>query len=213
MENNPNPSKQPEPITIPTTLVVDTQVHRKSHLDKLAEVFLPEDLDSIGNKVIEQVIIPAILKTAGDILHKSIDVIFGTNFTGVNTQTQQSSPVQNFTAYRNTSAQQQPTGTMQILPVRSGVYDYSEVRFRSIQDAQNVVNNMRAVLNNTGRCSVGKYLEFANAKTLAEDYNYGWLRLDNNSVYAQETGDPNYPYRIVLPPAMVLPQKSERHYL
>lgn len=202
--------KETQPI-IPDTFV--TPVQPKSHLDKLAEVFLPEDLDSIGNRIVQQVVIPNILKTAGDILHKSIDLIFGTNWSGVNTQSAPK-PTENYTAYRSTQSAQSSSasaGTLQVLPNRSGVYDFSEVRFRTQQDAQNVVNNMRAVLNNTGRVSVATYLQFAGAKTIPEDFNYGWTKLEN--VYVQETNDRDYPYRMVLPAAQALTSVGQRYYL
>ena len=207
MENN-NPQNVPQPpIFIP-----DTKVEQRSHLDKLAEVFLPEDLNSIGNNIVNQVIIPAILKTAGDIIHRSIDMIFGTNYTGVNTSQPQSGSASGWTSYgRNTTASQQAVGTMQILPVRSGVYDYSIVRFKTVTDAQRTLNNMRVVLQNSGQCSVAKYLEFAGAKTIPEDNNYGWVSLP--AVKLEQTGDPEYPYRMVLPNPIALPKQSDSLYI
>lgn len=202
MENNPNQIQKDDIPFIPDTMVQPVQ--RKSHLDKLAEVFLPEDLDSIGKRVFDQVIIPNILKSAGDILHKSIDLIFGTNYSGINTQpVKTETQASSWNNYRNpTTVNQSRPGTMQIMQMRSGVYDYSEVRFKSIEDARRTLNNMRAVISNTGVCSVGKYLEFAGANTIAEDFNYGWTNLDK--VDAQETGDLNYPYRLLLPPTVAL---------
>ena len=212
MENN-QPKKDDISVSpfIPDTMVQPVQ--RKSHLDKLAEVFLPEDLDSIGKRVFDQVVIPNILKSAGDILHKSIDLIFGTNYSGINTQS--SSPTaaaqapSDFTSYRQQPQTNQRPGTMQIMNVRTGVYEYADVRFRSLQDAENVVNNMRAVVASTGSCSVGKYLDFANARTMPEDFNYGWTNLNN--VNAEDTGDPAYPIRLVLPPTVAL-TKIRRTY-
>ena len=158
--NNPNPNQSP-------AYIPDTKVETKSHLDKLAEVFLPADLDSIGNRIYNQVIIPMILKTAGDIIHRSIDMIFGTTYTGPVSQPKSQGEPADWTTYRqpSTTSTQQP-GTMQIFPVRSGVYDYSIIRFKTIQDAQHVLNNMRAQIQTNGFCSVGRYLEFAKAKTI-----------------------------------------------
>lgn len=208
MENN-NPSSKPQsepglPVYIP-----NTKVETRSHLDKLAEVFLPEDLNSIGNNIVNQIMIPAILKTAGDIIHRSIDMIFGTNYSSSPSQTQSNQTY--WTTYRNSTSTQQPQGTMQILPVRSGVYDYSVVRFQTVDDAQIVLNNMRDTLQNTGRCSVGKYLEFAKAKTIPEDFNYGWTSLSN--VYLEPTGDREFPYRMVLPNPIALPKQNDRYYI
>ena len=204
--NNPQNDSQP-PAFIPAT-----KIEQRSHLDKLAEVFLPEDLNSIGNNIVNQIMIPAILKTAGDIIHRSIDMIFGTNYTGVNNSQPQNAPASNWTTYgRNTTASQQPVGTMQILPVRGGVYDYSVVRFKTVADAQRVLNNMRVVLSNSGQCSVGKYLEFAGAKTIPEDFNYGWLNL--TTVKLEQTGDPQYPFRMVLPNPIALPKQNDSIYI
>lgn len=206
MENN-NPQNGPQP----PAFIPDTKVETRSHLDKLAEVFLPEDLNSIGNNIVNQIMIPAILKTAGDIIHRSIDMIFGTNYTGANNAPPQNSSASNWTTYQNRNSSQQPIGTMQILPVRSGVYDYSVVRFKTIQDAQRVLNNMRVVLQNSGQCSVAKYLEFAGAKTIPEDNNYGWINL--TTVKLENTGDPQYPYRMVLPNPIALPKQNEAFYI
>lgn len=215
MENN-NPQQTNPPADIPApAFVPDTMVRQKSHLDKLAEVFLPEDLDSIGNRIIQNVMIPSILKTAGDILVRSIDMIFGTNYSGVNnSQPQQTGNPSNWTTYqqRNTAAAAQPMGTTQIIPLRSGVYDYSDVRFKSVQDAQTVLNNMRAVLQNSGTVSVGMYLQFANASTLPEDFNYGWTNLTKVSL--QNTGDREYPYRMILPtPVAIRSQRNDTIYI
>ena len=201
-----NPQSK-SPVYIP-----ETKIETKSHLDKLAEVFLPEDLDSIGSRIYSQIIIPMIMKTAGEIIHRSIDLIFGTNYTGTNSP-QPQSPVTQWTNYQNPSQQVQPQGTMQVIPVRSGVYDYAIVRFKTIEDAQRTLNNMRAVIQNTGACTVGKYLDFAGAgsKTIAEDYNYGWTNL--TSVRVQNTGDPEFPWRMVLPNPIALQKPNSEIYI
>ncbi|MBP5461571.1 MAG: hypothetical protein J6Y20_05535 [Lachnospiraceae bacterium] len=212
MENN-NPQPKPQNNAPVQNYIPDTKVETKSHLDKLAAVFLPEDLNSVSNNIVDKVVIPSILKTAGEILHKSIDMIFGTNFTGVNTQSQTSSPVQNWTTYqqRNTSASSQPTGTMQILPVRNGVYDYTIVRFKTEEDAVGVLSNMRATLQNTGSVSVAAYLQFSGVKTLPEDFNYGWTNL--TAVKLQNTRDGEYPYRMILPPPVVINKQKDEYYI
>lgn len=202
MENNPNPNLQ-----------IDTKVETKSHLDKLAEVFLPEDLESMGNNIMNTIVVPTILKSAGDILVRSIDTIFGTNYSGIRAaqQTQGSAP---YTAYAATTKQTtnvQQVQTMQIIPVRQGVYDYAVVKFRSIDDATRVLNNMRAIIQNTGRVSVGQYLDLANARTTPEDFNYGWTSL--TTVSLQNTGDPNYPYRMLLPTPVAFATKTDNIYI
>lgn len=204
MENNNSQTNQPY---IPPEVYVE----RKSHLDKLAEVFLPEDLDSIGSRIYSQVIIPMILKTAGDIIHRSIDMIFGTNYTGTPAQTNQSS-AQSWTNYRQPIPNGQPAqGTTQIIPIRSGTYDYNMIRYRTIEEAQGVLNNMRGVIQNSGSCSIGKYMDFLGEKTLPEDYNWGWTNL--STVKLQKTGDPNFPYRMVLPTPAPIQKPSSDIYI
>ena len=191
-------------------VISDTKVHRRSHADKLASIFLAEDLDRIGNRIITEAVIPNILDVVKKILHRSVDLMFSPG-----TLSSQEQMPGNFVTvydYTKNSAGSSRVNSMQVLPARSGVYDYSEVRFRSQSDVQNVVDNLRAVLRTQGRVSVGKYLEFANARTLPNDYNYGWTRLDRDDVYAQETGDPEYPYRLVLPPAYPI-SRNDRIYL
>lgn len=210
--NNPQPSKPQADLPAPA-FVPDTMVRQKSHLDKLAEVFLPEDLDNIGNKIVQNVMIPSILKTAGDILVRSIDMIFGTNYSGVN-NSQPSNTIPgstvNHTPYgqltRNTVAASQPTGTTTIVPVRSAVYEYADVRWKSAEEARKVLNDLRSVIRNNGYVSVGTYLQYAQVKTIPEDFNYGWNNLDN--ILLEDTGELPYRYRMVLPSP--LPIRSQR---
>ena len=194
MENpNQNPNRQPI-----------AQVERKSHLDKLAEVFLPSDLDTMGDNIMNTIIVPTILKSAGDILIRCIDTIFGTNYAGMKAPNAQQTSVP-YTAYasqQKTTQTVTQSGTLQILPVRQGVYDYANVKFATKDDAIRVLNNMRAIIQNTTRVSVGQYLELANCKTNPTDFNYGWTNL--TTVKLQYTGDQNFPYRMILPPCIAL---------
>lgn len=210
--NNPQPSKPQDNLPAPV-FIPDTMVRQKSHLDKLAEVFLPEDLDSIGNRIVQNVMIPSILKTAGDILVRSIDMIFGTNYSGINNSQPSNTIPGSSTPYtpysgpqRNTVAASQATGTTTIVPVRSAVYEYADVRWKSSEEAKKVLNDLRAVIRNNGYVSVGTYLEYARVKTIAEDFNYGWNNLDN--ILLQDTGELPYRYRMDLPSP--LPIRSQR---
>ena len=193
------------PMTGP--VIADTKVQRRSHADKLAQIFLAEDLDRIGTRIMNEAIIPNILDVVKKILHKSVDLMFSPSGSG----TQEQVPGAYVTVV-DYSKGGSSVSSMQVMNSRSGVYDYSEVRFRSQRDVQNVVDNMRAVIRTQGRVSVGKYLEFANARTIPNDYNYGWTKLDREDVYAQETGDPDYPFRLVLPPAYPI-ARDNRIYL
>lgn len=208
MENN-NPNSKPQDGQQMPAYIPDTKIEQRSHLDKLAAVFLPEDLNTVSNSIIDRIIIPSILKTAGEILHKSIDMIFGTNFTGVN-QSPQSKPETVWTPYRNIDMPQQ-TGTLQILPVRSGVYDYKVIKFRSKERAIETLNSLRVMLQNNGFVSVASYLQLTGQKTIPEDFNYGWTSL--STVKLQSTGDMDYPYRMILPAPIAIRKSNDEIYI
>ena len=212
MENN-NPQSKPQDEQPLPPFIPDTKIEQKSHLDKLAAVFLPEDLNTVSNSIVDSVIIPSILKTAGEILHKSIDMIFGTNFTGVNNQHPQTKTDGGYwTTYRNNSSQQQTqAGTLQILPIRSGVPDYKNIKFRSKDDAAYVLNNMRNQLQNNGIVSLAYYYQQVQQKTIPEDFNYGWTNL--STVKLQSTGDTEYPCRMLLPPPIAIRSQNEEFYI
>lgn len=188
-------------------VISDSKVEKKSHMDKLAAIFLTDDLDRIGGRIVREAIIPNVIEVAKKILHKSIDVAFGT----AGNSSTGSLPVSNMTVYNSYSKNNYGATQVPVLSARNGVYDYSEVRFRSQKDVQDVVRNLRAVIRTQGKVSVGKYLEFTNNRTIPNDYSYGWTQLDND-VYIQETGDTEYPYRLVLPPVMAL-RNNDRIYL
>jgi len=194
-----------------SNLQINAQVERKSHLDKLAEVFLPGDLDRMGDSIMNEIVVPTILKSAGDILIRCIDTIFGTNYSGMK-QNQTGQTAAPYTTYsKPNTSQQVPAGTLQVLPVRQGVYDYAQVKYQTRDDAIRVLNNMRAIIQNSTRVSVGQYLELSNCKTNPTDFNYGWTNL--NTVQLQYTGDPNYPYRMILPPCIALNTQYDNMYI
>ena len=206
MENNPNQKS-----------TIDTKVETKSHLDKLAEVFLPEDLESMGNNIMNTVVVPTILKSAGDILVRSIDMIFGTNYSNIRSAQQSQTSVP-YVSYGNPSslppaqkAPQQPS-TMQVISTRrGGVYDYNTVKFRSIDDATMTLNNMRAIIQSTGYVTIGWYMEFTGNNTNPEDFNYGWTNL--TTVSLQRTGDEMYPYKMLLPSPMPIKSQFDKIYI
>lgn len=203
-----NDTIQNENDALPNGPVIsDSKVEKKSHMDKLAAIFLTDDLDRIGGRIVREAIIPNVIEVAKKILHKSIDVAFGT----AGNSSTGSLPVSNMTVYNSYSKNNYGGTQVPVLSARNGVYDYSEVRFRSQKDVQDVVRNLRAVIRTQGKVSVGKYLEFTNNRTIPNDYSYGWTQLDND-VYMQETGDTEYPYRLVLPPVMAL-RNNDRIYL
>lgn len=203
-----NDTTQNENDVLPNGPVIsDSKVEKKSQMDKLASIFLTDDLDRIGGRIVQEAIIPNVVDVAKKILHKTIDVAFGAA-----SSSSGSLPASNMTVYNSYSKNNySTTSQVPILSTRSNVYDYSEVRFRSQKDVQDVVRNLRAVIHTQGKVSVGKYLEFTNNRTIPNDYSYGWTQLDND-VYMQETGDPEYPYRLVLPPVVAL-RNNDRIYL
>lgn len=97
-------------------------------------------------------------------------------------------------------------------------YDYTKTSFRTLEDAQKILNDMRFGIKQNGYCSVANYNMLMGFKFDPEDFNYGWTNLDDVRVERKQfspLSDRSYylfPYKLTLPNPVKITKKQTEVY-
>lgn len=194
--NLPSNSKSSKVVTNeePQIGQVKAKVEKRNGLDKLADIFIRDDIESVGNRIVYELIVPNIMTGLRNVLVNSIDMIF--KFKPAPSQSSNTNTGRvNVVNYNNVISGQNDAVVTQ--NNRSAVYDYAKVCFATLDDAKYVVNQMREIIKVNRFVTVGRYMELTKAGTMPTDYYWCWTNLD--SVGVGYTNDPNFPYFLQLP--------------
>lgn len=168
------------------------QVKKKNELQKMADIFISEDVDSVKNYIFIDVLVPAIKKAVSDIVTNGIDMLLYGE-TGRTKKSTTSSKV-SYTNYnvRPNERQTQPNN-------RRGSYGYEDVIIDNKCEAEEVLNTMDDIIDNYGIVSVADFNELVGVSGKFTDNNYGWSDLKTATVIRVRDG-----WVIKLPRAIVL---------
>ena len=163
------PEKKIEPV-----VSGKATVKKKSGIVRLADVFLPEDVDSVREYVIGDIIIPKIRSLLHDIGSEAWDSFWG--ISGRSNSRGTASRV-SYVSYDKYSRDKQPE-----TPRRSGV-NYEEIVFPTRGDAETVYDRMSELCDTFGNVSVADVYELADVPNDNYTLNkYGWTSMEGAQV-------------------------------
>lgn len=163
------PEKKIEPV-----VSGKATVKKKSGIVRLADVFLPEDVESVKDYVIGDIIIPKIRSLLHDIGSEAWDSFWGISGRGASRGT--ASKV-SYVSYDKYSRDKQPE-----TPRRSGV-NYEEIVFPTRGDAESVFDRMAEVCDTFNAVSVADMYELADVPNDNYTLNkYGWTSMEGAQV-------------------------------
>lgn len=160
------------------------KVKKKGELRKLADVFVPEDINDVKSYIMSEVVVPAIKKTISEIV-ESILYPGGKRKHG-------GSKISYARYYEERDRDRRPART-------SGGYDFDNLILDSRGEAEEVLNKMDELLDVYGVVSVGDLYDLAGISNQSNytDNRYGWTNLRTASVVRVRDG-----YMIKLPRVM-----------
>lgn len=170
--------------------VVQTKVKTKKK-NKFADTFISEDITSVKDYVINDVLIPAAKKAISDIITNGIDMML---YGETKSRRKSSGSKVSYTSYyerdrdRDRDYRRPRTG-----------YDYDEIILESRGEAEEVINKMDELLEVYGIVSVADLYDLVGIAGNYTDNKYGWTNLRN--AYVQRLRDG---YLLKLPKAMPL---------
>lgn len=168
---------------------------KKNDVQKLANIFISEDVANVKSYILMDVLVPAIKKAISDIVTNGIDMVLyggsGRGKRGGNS----ASKISYRNYYERESDRHRDSSRS-----RPGL-DYDEIVFETRGDAEAVLSEMSNVIEQFGFVSVGDLYDLADISTTNYAVNkYGWKALGSAQVVRGRSGG----YMIKLPRASQL---------
>ena len=167
-----------------------TKLRKKSTLTKMANAFLPGDVDDVKRYVLRDVLIPTIKRTISDV----VDMLLG-----VNTTPRSSSPAGTRVSYRSYYDARNDRRESTALRPRSTPYSYDDVVFDRYDDAAEVLLRMRELVSRFDAVSVADLFDMTGHAGNYTYNKYGWTDLSDARIERVSDG-----YIIRLPRPIVL---------
>ena len=175
--------------------VVTGKMKKKSEISKLSDVFLADDIGSVGSFIVSDVIIPTVKNLFYDIVENSLKMaLFGERGGRTSRQPRRSGE---YVSYDKMSRRDDRDYRDE--PVRTR-YRYNDIEYDSRGDAEKVLDQMEAIIDNYGRVSGADLYDITDITGEYTDHNYGWTNLSSAEVVRNRYGA----YMIKFPKAIPL---------
>ena len=172
--------------------VAKAKTKKKSEIKKFTDVFIAEDVTSVKNYIINDVLIPAAKKAISDIVTNGIDMILYGEARGRDRRRDSGSRV-SYTKYYERDRDREYDRRRE----RRSVYDYDDIILESRREAEDVLNRMDDLIDAYGMVSVADLYDLVGITGNYTDNKYGWTNLRNAEVRRTRDG-----YLIKLPKAL-----------
>lgn len=165
---------------------------QKGGVQKLTDVFLTEDISSVKNYILMDVVIPAVKKGISDIVTNGIDMLlYGEN--GSSKKQSTASKV-SYRSYYESGKER----NSQIQRTRPG-YNYDDIVLDNRGEAEDVLTRMDELISTYGMVSVADLYDLVGITCNYTDNKYGWTDVRSASIVRIREG-----YLIKMPKAMPL---------
>ena len=159
---------------------------KRSEGSKLKDVFISEDVRDVKSYIFLDVLVPAIKNAIVDIVTDGVNMIFGTG-------KKRSSSSSNYVSYRDYSRRDDRSRASR----SSSRFNYDDLIFESRGEAENVRDQMDAMIDRYGVVTVADMYDMADISAPYTSNKYGWTNLRNADIVRVRDG-----YVIKLPRAV-----------
>lgn len=168
---------------------------KKNDIQKLADVFISEDVGNVKSYIIMDVLIPAIKKAVSDIVTNGIDMILY----GESGRTKSGSTASKV-SYRNYYEKPNERRSTYNSSASRGGFDYEDIIFNTRGDAETVLDAMNEVISRYGVISVADLYDLSDVSMDNYTANkYGWTDISGCKTVRVRDG-----YILKLPRALPL---------
>lgn len=169
------PAENPEPIKP----VTSGTVKKKSFGQKMANTFLSEEANNVGQYCLWEIIIPSVKNVVSELITKSVDMVL---FGEVRSSSKRSDGRgRSFTSY-NSIYDSKDRGSRTVRRNRHTVEDIEihadpDSGKTARQVANDVLDDMIELIERFGRCTVADYYDLVAIDWTPQDKNFGWKDL------------------------------------
>lgn len=186
---------KPEEKKVEKVVKGNVKVKKKGELYKIASSIVCDEVSSIKEYIIYDVIIPAIRDTISDVIIGSVNMLFhGDAKAGRKGKGTNASRV----SYRSFYDDRRDKRDRDRDDRREVIQSYDDVALESKADAEEVLDRMEEMIDQYGVATVADLFEMVGQSGNGyTDRNYGWTSLRTATIYRDRHGD----YRFKLPRA------------
>ena len=175
--------------------VAKAKTKKKSEVKKFADVFIAEDITSVKDYIVNDVLIPAAKKAISDIVTNGIDMILYGEARGKDRRSSSGGSRVSYTKYYDRDRDRDRDYDRN--RTRRSVYDYDDIILDTRGEAEDVLNRMDDLIDAYGVVSVADLYDLVGVQGNYTDNKYGWTNLRNAEVRRTRDG-----YLIKLPKAL-----------
>lgn len=174
--------------------VAKAKTKKKSEVKKFADVFIAEDITSVKDYIVNDVLIPAAKKAISDIITNGVDMILYGEAKGRDRRRDGGSRVSYTKYYERDRDRDRDYDRSR---TRRSVYDYDDIILDTRGEAEDVLNRMDDLIDAYGMVSVADLYDLVGISGNYTDNKYGWTNLRNAEVRRTRDG-----YLLKLPKAL-----------
>ena len=163
---------------------------RKNEVRKLADAFITEDVHSVKDYIIQEVLLPAAKKAISEMVSSGIDMLLYGEAKSKN-RSRNESRVSYTKYYERERDYERGART------RSRGYDYDDIILDTRREAEEVLDRMLDLIDNYGMVSVADLYDLVGINGSYTDNKYGWTHLRSAVVQRVRDG-----YLLKLPKAL-----------
>ena len=142
---------------------------KKSEIRKFTDVFLADDLNSVKDYILEDVIIPSIKKGIVDIVSNGIDMLmYGESGHKANKSTNAGRV--SYRSYYESDSRSEPSYKRS----RKTTYDFDDVVIPSRGEAEEVLDIVNEMMEQYRMVTVASFYELVGVTDVYTDHQYGW---------------------------------------
>lgn len=168
------------------------KIRKKTEVNKLADVFISEDINNVKSYILMDVLVPTIKKAIVDIVSDGINMIF---FGGAGSR-KSGRPGASKISYSNFYESRDERKYTNTSPTTSR-FDYEDLEFNTRGEAEAVLDEMANCIETYGFVTVADMYDIADVTHPYTSAKYGWMNLSTAEVSRCRNGK----YIIKLPKA------------
>ena len=169
-------------------VISGTAKTKKNEVRKFRDIFISEDISNVKSYILIDVLVPAIKNAIVDIVTDGVNMIFGTG------SGRKKTSGSNYVSYRDYSRETKRDDNR----VSSGRFAYDDILFPSRGEADAVLEQMDAIIEEYGYVTVADMYDMADLNAPYTGNRYGWPSVRRAEIVRVRGGD----YIIKLPRAI-----------
>lgn len=173
--------------------VATGKTRRKNEVRKLADAFITEDVHSVKDYIIQDVLLPAAKKAISEMVSSGIDMLLYGEAKSKNRSGRNESRVSYTKYYDRERERDYDRGAR----TRTRGYDYDDIILDTRREAEEVLDRMQDLIDTYGMVSVADLYDLVGINGSYTDNKYGWTHLRSADVQRVRDG-----YLLKLPKAL-----------